>query len=108
MPCSGRRLWLLWNKGNPLSNSLPPLSTATSFNPSVVINGESYDTPGWMYVIAFAIRGVPWALETAHSAEFQARMDAIIKGWKIARLDTQIQELKEQLACIEKLRKELK
>lgn len=30
--------------------------------PSVLIDGATYFPPGWAYVLAFALKGVPWAV----------------------------------------------
>ena len=49
-----------------------------SFNPSVrVWHGypineyETYTPPGWMWVLAFALRGVEWAIEEADTPKFK-------------------------------------
>lgn len=45
--------------------------------PSVVVRDEhgnerTVHPPGWMYVLAFALRGVPWAVEEIESGRCDA------------------------------------
>ncbi len=44
-----------------------------NFRPTVMIDGESVEFEGWMLVLAFALRGIPWAVEQASSDEFDLR-----------------------------------
>ncbi len=39
------------------------LKTLESIRPGVVIDGVTYFPPGWMYVLAFALRGFQWAID---------------------------------------------
>lgn len=52
-----------------------------SFAPSILLpNGETYTPTNYEWVFAFAIRGVPWAVEQMakwEKAEEQARIDLI-------------------------------
>lgn len=57
------------------------LETVHSFNPGVVVDGKLYEIPGWMWVLAFATAGIPWALEAVGTEEFKAAVDA----WKLKR-----------------------
>lgn len=50
--------------------------------PGVVIDGQTYQPPGWMWVLAFALRGVPWAVTMATSPDFQQQKQA----WEAERL----------------------
>jgi hypothetical protein len=38
--------------------------------PGVVINGQTYYPPGWMYVLAFAIAGCKWAIDEIESGKY--------------------------------------
>ena len=44
-----------------------------SFSPGVMIDGHRYDVEGWMIVLAFALRGIPWAIESADDPSFNLR-----------------------------------
>jgi hypothetical protein len=49
------------------------------FAPSVLLTDEygnqtTYTPPAWMWVLAFAIRGVPWAVEMVESGVFDRAM----------------------------------
>ncbi len=56
----------------------------TTIQPSVLLpNGQTYTPPGWMWVLAFALRGVPWAVEEADKPEFRERVKAHYEGNKI-------------------------
>lgn len=40
--------------------------------PSVLIDGETVEVPGWAFVLAFAFRGISWAVKEADKPEFRA------------------------------------
>ncbi len=49
----------------------------TSFAPTVLVRDEYGNThtvtpPGWVWVLAFALRGVPWAVEEIESGRCDA------------------------------------
>jgi hypothetical protein len=51
----------------------------TRFAPSVLLTDDywnqfTYTPPAWMWVLAFAIRGVPWAVEMVESGVFDRAM----------------------------------
>jgi hypothetical protein len=49
--------------------------------PSVLLpNGQTVTPPGWMWVLAFALRGVPWAIEEADKPEFRAIVKEAANG----------------------------
>ena len=48
------------------------------FAPTIEINGETITPAGWMWVLAFALRGVPWALIEVRKPGF----DKIITDWR--------------------------
>ena len=41
-----------------------------TFHPAVIIDGQTVHPEGWMYILAFAIAGIPWAIEEASKPEF--------------------------------------
>lgn len=48
-----------------------------SFSLSVLIDGRTYYPPGWMYIFAFTMRGIKWAMEEVEKPEF----DKVVKEW---------------------------
>lgn len=52
-----------------------------TFAPSVMIDGQSYEPPGWMWVFALAVNNVPWAVDRCLEASF----DRLVKDWLIAQ-----------------------
>lgn len=60
---------------------------------------------GWMWVLAFALRGIPWAIEEASTPKFRERIREHLKQRNEKRIEAQIAdyekriaELREQLA----------
>ena len=49
------------------------MSQTEHFAPSVMIDGNSVQVEGWMVVLAFAIRGIPWAVKEALDPKFDMR-----------------------------------
>ena len=43
------------------------------FAPGVVVDGHYLEPEGWMWVLAFALRGVPWAVEKASEPGYDLR-----------------------------------
>lgn len=78
------------------------------FAPRVRIESPygSYDyTPeGWMWVLAFALRGVEWAIQEASKPEFRER---IIASLKERRRESLRGAIEAKLDEIERLRQEL-
>ncbi len=82
-----------------------------SFNPSVRIwhgrpinEYEDYTPPGWMWILAFALRGVEWAIEEADKPEFRARIKEYYHNEAIESKEAIITEYEQKL---EKFYKEL-
>lgn len=79
------------------------------FAPTVMVPTPSgpraYAPEGWMWVLAFALRGCEWAVEEASTPEFRERVRAFLKDRAIARIQDQIEWRLDQ---VEALRKELK
>lgn len=73
--------------------------------PTILIDGQTYTPEGWMWILAFALRGIPWALEAASKPEFEI----IVKDYLIREHNTKLQaEVDNCLERIEQLRKEFK
>jgi len=79
--------------------------------PSVMIDGESVSFEGWMLVLAFALREIPWAVEQASDPEFDLRgkmqdyYKQKDKHWfenYISRLEKELKEAKEELCELNK------
>jgi len=49
-----------------VEDRIPEYITPTVLLPS----GETYAPPGWMWVLAFAIAGCPWAVAEIESGKF--------------------------------------
>lgn len=83
------------------------MAMTTSFNPSVLIDGLTIEVENWMVVLAFALRGIPWAVELADSPEYDMR--GKIKDYhrreKKYFTELEIAELEERLS---EARKELR
>lgn len=67
--------------------------------PGINLNGVTYNPPGWMYVIGFALGGCEWALKEVDTKEFknlvkqyQEQEDA---EWTNNRIDKILLELEE-------------
>lgn len=39
-------------------------------HPAVIIDGVTVYPEGWMYILAFAFAGIPWAIEEASKPDF--------------------------------------
>lgn len=46
--------------------------TTETIRPGVVIDGNTYYPPGWMYILAFALRGCQWAIDKIESGQCDA------------------------------------
>jgi hypothetical protein len=57
--------------GFPLSDGLG----VSHFAPSVLIDGRSFQPPGWMWIWAYAMAEVPWAMKEAMTPEFRAQVN---------------------------------
>ena len=75
-----------------------------SIYPSIVIDGETYYPSGWMWVLAFAIRGKLWAIEECEKSWFKEAVKKYLNDKK----NHEIQEVIDRhLKEIERLKKEL-
>lgn len=67
--------------------------------------GYVFTPEGWMWLIAFALRGIEWAIQEASKPEFRQHILASLKERRRANLKACIEE---KLDEIEHLRKELR
>jgi len=44
-----------------------------SFAPTVLIDGVTLTPEGWMWILSFALAGIPWAVRAAMKPEFDLR-----------------------------------
>lgn len=43
------------------------------FSPSVMIGGKVYVPEGWMWILSYALAGIPWAVKKCTDPEFDLR-----------------------------------
>ncbi len=72
----------------------------TRFAPSVVIDGRTVQPEGWMWVLSFALAGVPWAVETASTDEFRDRCRAGLKAMRDREAESEIARLERRIAVL--------
>ena len=65
------------------------------------------EVPGFMYVIAFAIRGIPWAIEAASKPEFDVMVRKYYRDQKVVSMKNNILEYKKSIARLEKQLKDI-
>lgn len=41
-----------------------------TMHPAVIVDGVTVYPEGWMYILAFAFAGIPWAIEEAFKPDF--------------------------------------
>lgn len=80
----------------PLSEGLG----VTRFAPSVVVDGRTVRPEGWMWVLGFALAGVPWAVETASTDEFRERCRAGLKAMRDREAESEIAHLERRIAAL--------
>lgn len=81
------------------------------FNPGVMIDGDRIEVEGWMVILAFAIRGIPWALEQADDPEYDLRgkmndynrrRSIYFTEGHIVQLENKLKKAKEELCELNK------
>lgn len=75
-----------------------------NIKPGVVIDGQTYYPEGWMYILAFALKGIPWAIELIEKPECKAAMRQFFVDQNNDKIN---EKIKYYLEEIEKLKKEL-
>ena len=83
------------------------LSMKETFAPSVLLPpcGETYTPRGWEWVLAFALRGVPWAVEQADTEEFREIIRKDLRRRYMKRLEDEIAHYEKR---IDKLKEKLR
>ena len=72
----------------------------TRFAPSVIVDGRTVQPEGWMWVLGFALAGVPWAMETASTDEFRERCRAGLKAMRDREAESEIAHLERRIAVL--------
>ena len=67
------------------------------FNPSIVVDGHSVEVPGILWIFAFALRGVPWAVEEMRKPEVEAQLKAYLLKQKMHNRQKTIDYLSTRL-----------
>jgi hypothetical protein len=75
-----------------------------TIQPGVLIDGQTVHPPGWMYVLAFALRGIPWAVQEATKPGFEPQVRQYLQDQRNSQTLAEIDSL---LARVAELRKEL-
>lgn len=75
-------------------------TATTTIRPGVAIDGQTVYPPGWAWVLAFALRGVPWAVAEALKPEFDATVKAHFREYNRKCDMEDIAELEQQIADI--------
>lgn len=69
-----------------------------TFAPCVMVDGRTFEPPGWMWVLGFALSGREWAIREAETEAFKA----VMRTWLKARDDHHragmIRDLERRLA----------
>lgn len=74
----------------------------TKIAPSVLLaNGETMTPEGWMWVLAFALRGVPWALRDTETPAFTAAVESWRRRVLLANCDNEEAEIRANMAALE-------
>ena len=69
-----------------------------SFAPSVVVPGwGTYEPPGWMWVLGFALGGCEWAIKEAGTEEFREIAREWFRQQKIDNMKDHVAKLEKQL-----------
>lgn len=78
-----------------------------SFAPTVMIDGRCYTPEGWMWVLSFALAGIPWAIKKCLDPEYNLRgiIDDYNKRKKHHFLNIEADRLERRL---QNIRKELR
>ena len=78
-----------------------------SFAPQVMIDGEAYTPTGWMWILSFALAGVPWALQTVTDPDYNLRekIDDYMRRKKEFWINFEVESIERRLV---ELKAELK
>jgi len=76
----------------------------TTFSPTAIVDGETVTPEGWMWVLAFALKGIEWAVEKAEDPEYDLRgkMADYEKRKNDYQLTNHMKRLEKELARVKK------
>jgi hypothetical protein len=63
-----------------------------TIHPSVMIDGKRVEVPGFMFVLAFALRGIRWAIEEADKPEFREQVKEWIRNQHNKKIEEEIND----------------
>lgn len=66
----------------------------------VVVDGRTVQPEEWMWVLGFALAGVPWAVETASTPEFRECCQAGMKKMHDREVESEIAHLERRIAAL--------
>jgi hypothetical protein len=69
------------------------------FAPTVLVDGETLTPESWMWILAFALGGIQWAIDECEKAEFDLRgkIRDYYRRKQIYEITTEMEELEERL-----------
>ena len=71
------------------------------FAPTVTMPDGRIVTPeGWIWVLGFALAGVPWAVEAASTLEFRERCRAGLKAMRDHEAESEIAHLERRIEVL--------
>lgn len=71
-----------------------------TFSPSIVLHGRTVVPEGWMWVLAFALAGVQWAVDEASTPEFTERCREGVKKLRDRETESEIAHLEQRIAAL--------
>lgn len=73
-----------------------------TFAPTVNVDGQTVTPEGWMWILAYGLAGIPWALETIKDPTFdlKGKIEAYNAHQQELRNDEAIARLKRQLLTL--------
>jgi hypothetical protein len=72
----------------------------TRFAPTIMLDGREVQPAGWVWVLAFALAGVPWAIAEAETAEFRSRCADAMRAMSDAEAQAEIASIEQRIARI--------
>lgn len=71
-----------------------------TFAPSVVVDGQTYMPPGWLWIASFAAAGCDWAQKELSNPSVKKQMDDFIKERKRLRLTESLVYVRQEAASL--------
>jgi hypothetical protein len=78
-----------------------------TMHPSVVVDGVTVVPEGWMWILGFAMAGIPWAVAEAEKPEFQAQVADYRRRCELASIDSELAHLEPRADRLRARRAEL-